>query len=151
MAHEIPTAADLIARYPAFATVAPATIDIHISDAAANGVDTSWLEDDYAPAIAALAAHNMALLSIGDHGEAATWRAQGLTNVRSGGFSASFSEKAASTAAGGGLDATPYGRSYALLLRKNKGGPRLVGGGVVPEGWGPLAQQNDGGLLPWAF
>jgi hypothetical protein len=100
MAHEVPTAADLKARYPAFADVADATVDIHIADASTTGVDTSWLEADYAPAISALAAHNMALLNIGAHGEAAGYARQGLTRIRSGSFDASFSDKAVSRASG---------------------------------------------------
>lgn len=151
MAYDVPTAADLIARYPAFATVAEATINVWITDAAATGVDTSWPEADYAPAILALAAHNMALLDIGDHGEVAGYKAQGLTSIRSGGFSANFSDKAVADAAAGGLLATPYGRAYRLILRRVKGGPRLVGGAARADGWGPLAQQNDGGILPWGY
>jgi len=149
MAHEVPTAADLIARYPAFTAVAVETIDVHIADAAATGVDTSWPEADYAPTIAMLAAHNMALLGIGDHGESAGWARQGLSEVASGNFRAKFNDRTVAAAAGGGLNATPYGRAYAKALRRVKGGPRMVGGGAAPGGWGPTAQQNDGGILPW--
>ena len=149
MAYEIPTAADLIARYPAFAAVPVETIDVHIGDAATHGVDTSWLEADYAPAITAFAAHNMALLNIGDHGEIATYKQQGLTGIRSGAFSAQFSDKAANVAASGGLDATPYGRAYKIMLQRNKGGPRLVGGGARADDWGALGYRNDGGIVPW--
>ncbi len=151
MAYDLPTAADLKARYPAFADVDDATVDVHIADAAAQGVDTTWSEGAYAPAVCAYAAHRMALLNIGDHGEVAGFKRQGLTSIRSGGFSASFGDRAAARAAAGGLDATPYGQAYKVLLRQEKGGPRVVGGGPVADPWGPLAQQNDGGILPWAF
>jgi hypothetical protein len=149
MAYQVPSAADLIARYPAFAAVAPATIDIHLADAATSGVDQSWLEADYAPAIAALAAHRMTLLGIGAHGEAANYARQGVSEIKSGGFQAKFADKHVGTAASGKLEATPYGQAYAVMLRRNKGGPRLVGAGPAVGGWGPLEQQNDGGIVPW--
>jgi hypothetical protein len=133
MAYDIPTAADLIARYPAFADVPVATIDTHIADASTQGVDTSWAEADYAPAIAAFAAHRMALLSIGDHGEVVGFARAGLTRIRSGNFDASFSERAVGRASGGELSATPYGRAYKSLLQKNKGGPRIVGRPLTPD------------------
>lgn len=148
MAYDIPAAADLIARYPAFTAVPVPTINVHIADAAASAVDQSWDETDYAPAIAAKAAHEMALLGLGDHGEAAGYAAAGVTSIRSGNFQASFSNDAVKRASGGGLDATPYGQAYKRLLRKNKGGPRLAGGGAVDYGWGPVAIQNDGQVLP---
>jgi len=150
MAYVIPTAAELIARYPAFAAVAEATINIHIADASTTGVDTSWLEDDYAPAIAALAAHNMALLNIGDHGEATSYARAGLTRIRSGAFDASFSDKHVSRAAAGGFDASPYGQAYWRLLRKNKAGPRIAMAPEPPGDWGHVAQLNNGGFTPWA-
>jgi hypothetical protein len=150
MAYEVPTAAALIARYPAFAAVAVETIDIHIADAAASGVDTSWIEGDYAPAIAALAAHNMALLGIGDHGELAGFAQAGVTRIRTGNFDAGFSERKVGAASSGGFDATTYGQRYKVLLRRSKGGPRLVGGGPVSDDWAALAQQNNGGVVPWA-
>lgn len=148
MAYTVPTAADLIARYPAFSAVPSATIDVHIGDASTQAVDTSWAETDYAAAIAAKAAHEMALLGLGEQGEAAGYAAAGVTQIRSGNFQASFSGDAVKKASGGGLDATPYGRAYKRLLRKNKGGPRLAGGGVSVDPWGPLALQNNGLLLP---
>lgn len=127
MAYTIPTPADLKARYPAFAAVADLTIQTYIDDASTQSVDTSWIEADYSLAIAAKAAHEMALVNIGSHGEAAGYAAAGLTSVRSGNFQASFAESAVGRANRGGLDATPYGRVYKRLLRRSKGGPRVVG------------------------
>ena len=128
MAYVVPTAADLIARYPAFAAVPEITINVHISDAAASGVDTSWAEGDYAPAIAALAAHTMSLVGLGAQSEAEGYARTGLTRIRSGNFDASFSEARVAAASGGGFNATMYGRQYYVLLRRNRGGPRIVTG-----------------------
>lgn len=132
MTHTIPTAADLIARYPAFALVPGATIGVYIADAATQAVDLSWTALNYGPAIAAKAAHEMALLGLGDHGEAAAQMAAGVTSVRSGNFAATFSAERAKAASGGGLDATPYGLTYRRLLRSEKGGPRVVPASAPP-------------------
>lgn len=132
MTYTTPTAAQLIAKYPAFSAVPTGTIEAHIDDAIASAVDTSWLEGDYQPAAMAKAAHEMALVSIGAHGEAAGYAAAGLTSIRSGDFQASFSADKVKAASGGELNATPYGRTYKSLLRKNKGGPRVVPGRAWP-------------------
>lgn len=145
--YETPRPQDLIARYPAFAAVPYATIAIYIRDAL-GGVDTSWEAVDYEPAISALAAHNMSLVGLGDEGDVVGYRRQGVSSLRDGAFSVSFNDKCVGAASGGTLDATPYGRAYKVILRRNKAGPRLVGGGVRADAWGPLAQQNNGIILP---
>lgn len=142
MAYTIPTAADLIARYPAFANVATGTIDVHIADASTSAVDRSWIEADYSAAIAAKAAHEMALLGLGAQSESAGYAAAGVTSIRSGNFQASFSADAVRKASGGSLDATPYGQAYKRLLKKSKGGPRVVAragfhGGPPTDGYLP--------------
>lgn len=126
MAYTIPTAANLKARYPAFAAVADATVDVYLGDAARERVDTSWIEADYAPAIMAAAAHEMALLGLVTQSETASHIAAGVTSIRSGNFQATFSADAVKRASGGGLDATPYGQAYKRFLRRNKSGPRVV-------------------------
>lgn len=128
--YDKPTPAHLIAIYPAFAAVSYLTIQTYLT-AAEQGVDESWLQPDYAPALMALAAHNMALLNIGAHGEAAGYAQAGLTRIRSGNFDASFSEAVVGKAAAGGMDATPYGRIYKTMLRRSKGGPRIAAGPAV--------------------
>ncbi len=133
MAYEIPAAATLQALYPAFADVADATLDAHIAKAAAEGVDESWLEADYQPAIMALAAHNMALLGIGKQSKAEQYARQGVVSIKSGSFTASFDADKAKAAAEGELSSTPYGQGYEQLLRKNKGGPRVLGSGSTPS------------------
>lgn len=149
MAYDVPTAATLKAKYPAFADVADATVDVHLADAAATAVDTSWREADYAPAIMAFAAHRMATLDIGAHGQVAAYARQGVTSIRSGSFSATFDADKAKAAAAGALDATPYGQEYKRLLGMNKGGPRVVAARVEtnPYGW-PFRRRNDGLIIP---
>lgn len=130
MAYETPTAAQLAARYPAFAGVLPATIDVYIADAIATAVDTSWAAGDYPLAAMAKAAHEMALLGFGDHGEVAGYMAAGVTSIKSGNFQATFSSDKAKKTGGGTLDATVYGQAYKRLLRSNRGGPRVVAQGA---------------------
>lgn len=144
MAYDVPTAAQLQAKYPAFAAVADATIDVHVGDAAATAVDTSWREADYAPAIMAFAAHRMALLGIGAHGKVADYARQGVTSLRSGSFGVSLDGDKAKASASGELDATPYGQEYKRLLGMNKGGPRVVRPRLPAGASGLLSRQNNG-------
>jgi len=148
MAYTEPTPAYLKARYPAFADVADATLQVYLDDTAAS-VDGSWPENLYAMAKAAKAAHEMASLGIGTRSEAEGWAAAGLTRIKTGNFEAAFSDAKVARASGGTLDSTPYGLIFKRLLRKAKGGPRVVGARGSGCGWGPTAQQNDGGVLPW--
>lgn len=151
MAYTIPTAAELKALYPAFAAVPDVTINAHIGRASTQAVDTTWREVDYAIAITDYAAHTMALAGLAAEDATAKYARAGVTGIRSGGFSANFSDRKVAKASGGGLDATSYGQSYKLALRRNKGGGRVIAAAIPPDGWGPTAQQNDGGILPWTF
>lgn len=126
MAHTIPTVADLVRRFPAFAVVPVSTVEMYIADAAAMAVDTSWGEANYAVAIAAKAAHEMALFGLGEQSETESYAAAGLTSIKSGNFQASFSADTVKKASAGGLDATRYGQLYKRLLRAEKAGPRVV-------------------------
>lgn len=142
MAYDIPTAADLTAFYPAFAAVNPVTITQHITRASVDAVDTSWSEASYAGAIIDYAAHTMALVGLGEQDETAKYARAGVTGIRSGNFSANFSDKKVSKSSGGTLDATPYGQSYKRALRREKGGPR-----VVPA----RSAEPIGSGYPWAY
>lgn len=119
MAYSTPTAADLQARYPAFAAVADATIDVWIAEAESD--TTSWTGDadtDRTRAVLALAAHKMA-----EQGLSTNASAQGVTSFKSGTFSASVSEVQANRT---GLDATIYGREYLALAKRHFGTPVLA-------------------------
>lgn len=121
MAYTVPSAANLKTRYPAFAAVADATVEYWIADAQ-RFVDTTWREVDYAPALMARAAHEMALGGIG----AGSGIPEGVTSFKSGSFSANISDAAAQASVKGGLQATRYGREFAAIMRRNFAGPRLV-------------------------
>lgn len=125
MAYVQPTAETLITRFPAFAGVAPATIDYWLEDARLT-VTESWLEADRAPGEMELAAHNIAKQGLGS-GSVGTGDMAGVTDFRSASFSVSFDASAVKAAAAGGYGSTSYGQDFAVRLRRNQGGPRLVG------------------------
>lgn len=125
MPYTAPTAADLKTRYPAFTPVPDATIDYWIADAG-RMVDASWFEADQKPAALSLAAHNMALSGVLPKTGAASLPA-GVTRFRSASMDVGLSDAAANRALTGGYAATPYGQEFAVMLRRNRGGPRLVG------------------------
>lgn len=128
MAYTAPTVRDLVARYPAFAAVPISTVELYLTDALAS-IDESWVEVDYIPGACALAAHNMAVLGLDTKTEVETYVAQGITRVRSGNFDLQISDAVAARVASGGYDATPYGRAFKLLRKRNRGGPRIVTAG----------------------
>ena len=122
MAYFRPTPEQLQAKYPAFADVADATIQIYLDDAP---VDESWLERDHANAIMLWAAHTMTLNGIGadEIGQAG---AAGLSRLKSGTLDVSFKESSSSS--DGGYGGTNFGRQFYALLRVNKGGTRVIAG-----------------------
>lgn len=143
MAYVIPTADQLQAKFPAFAAVPDATIDLYIADAQ---VDESWFEDDYQTAIMLWAAWAMTDFGIGTGGEISGYVGSGVSRLKSGTLDVSFSDKAS---AASGYATNVYGRAFYDLLRKNKGGPRVIRSAVGDCGWGPLGILNDGGIVPW--
>lgn len=148
MAYPVPTASALKARYPAFADVADATVNTYLGDASTTAADDSWQEADYPLAVIAFAAHRMALLGIGNHGQVASYARQGVTSLRTGGFAVSLDAEKAKAVAAGSFDATPYGQEYKRLLGANKGGPRVIGASIGWGGDGPHRRQNNGVIIP---
>jgi Protein of unknown function (DUF4054) len=123
-----PSPAHFIMRYPAFATVSPATIQFWLTDAE-RFVDTTWIEGDYAAAIMAHAAWQMAK---GGHGAglAGEGFGAGVTRFKSGAMDVTISDKVAGAAASGGVAAGIYEAEFIALRRRNFSGPRLVGCGL---------------------
>jgi len=121
---------DLVAalriRYPAFRNVETATIAYWLKDAD-RFVNDGW-GDDADPARLAYAAHQMSLN--GTPGIAAGATAQipaGVTKFKSASMDVSISDAAANRSISGGWAATTFGQDFAVMLRRNTGGPRLVG------------------------
>jgi hypothetical protein len=135
-----PSAAHLILRYPAFASVPATTIRYWLTDAE-RYVTSAWSEGDYAAGLMALAAHNMVMSGLGAEAAAVSDVPAGITRMKSGSFELQFTESAANARASGGSDASRYGQEYALLLRRNRGGPYVMPTGALPY--------NDGRIPSW--
>lgn len=116
MAYTAPTPAQFRARYPAFDALDDAVIQTWLDE---GGTETpTWAEDTRARAVMLYAAHRLA-----ESGQGTGNIAAGVTSFRSGSFSATVTDAAASRT---GFAATVYGREYMDLMRRNFGGPRLA-------------------------
>lgn len=127
MAYAQPTASDLKIRYPAFAAVADDIVEHWLTDARLTVTD-AWIEEDRARAEMALAAHNMARNGYGSAGGAVgDLAALGVESFRSASMSVSFNGDTIARTSAGGYSSTKYGADFLSYLRRNVGGPRLVG------------------------
>jgi hypothetical protein len=116
MAYSVPTLADFRTRYPAFDAVADATVEAFLDDGDAE--TAAWPDADRSRAVMLYAAHQLASQGLGTGAIVA-----GVTSFKSGTFSATLSDAAASRT---GFSATSYGRDYLDLMRRNFAGPRLA-------------------------
>lgn len=117
MAYTPATSADLKAKYPAFATVADATVDLWLAEAVTECA--GFIESDRARAEMAYAAHMMRENGLGTGGAIPV----GVTSFKSGTFSATVSDTIAGAT---GFNASIYGREYMILRRRSFAGPRLA-------------------------
>lgn len=133
MPYTIPTLSQFRTKFPTFAGVADATINMAIQEASAS-VDQSWFEVDYQPAILYLAAHILTIdgvlmdgLQLGAVGGVV---AAGLVEeAKVGDAHVKLSGSASGSGGGGsasGLASTPYGSRYRDLLRRNQPAVALV-------------------------
>lgn len=136
MAYPEPTATDLKRRYPAFAAVGDDDISYWLTDAH-RYVDQSWMEQDYAPALIAHAAYEMASRSVTGYsaGDVGGFAAAGVSEFKSGSFQAQFSDEAVKLAIAGGYASNQYGVEYLALLRRNRSGIGVTDAGAVPCGY----------------
>ncbi len=112
-----PRIAELRAMFPAFETVPDATIALWLRKADL-AVGDSWPDIDRNDGRVLWAAHNMASLGLGKGTAPA-----GVTSFKSGTFSVTMSDKAASAT---GYSSTIYGRQYLAMCARIFGGVRLV-------------------------
>ncbi|MES3042671.1 DUF4054 domain-containing protein [Sphingomonas faeni] len=131
-----PPDSDLVAklrrRYAAFRNVDAADIAYWLDDAG-RIVTEDW-GTDYEPGLLSLAAHNMSINGVpGITLSAAQQLPAGVTRFRSASMDVAVSNAAANRSVSGGYSSTIYGQEFAVMLRRNRGGPRLVGY-VEPRG-----------------
>jgi hypothetical protein len=109
VAYTIPTLSEFRALYPAFDAVADVTVDAWLVK---GDTETStWPDPDRPDAVMLFAAHKMASSGLGT-GTVAS----GVTSFKSGTFSATLSDTAASRT---GFESTSYGLDYLALRRRN--------------------------------
>lgn len=144
MPYLVPTPDDVRADFPAFANVDDAAIQRRIDRTSAT-VDESWLEADYTYARSLLTAHFLTEdgFGAGTDAELSALGLSGVSRLKSGSLDVSFKEASVADS-GGAWDGTSYGRRFAALLRRNKGGPLIAvgGGGCIGS------QATD---VPWAW
>lgn len=117
----------LRARFPAFASVPDATIAYWLKDAGLIVTD-AWDAGDFEPALLTLAAHNMALLGLDKaSGAVGSLAAMGVTSFKSASMSVNFDADTIKATNSGSYSSTKYGQLFLPYLRRNVGGPRLVG------------------------
>ena len=121
MPYEVPTAANLKARFPAFAAVADEAIVMAITEASGR-VDRTWPETDFQPAILLYAAHVLTLDGLGTSTEA---QLAGFRRLKIGSLELE-SATAAASASSSPLLQTGYGRRFAELARQVRGPAILV-------------------------
>ncbi|WP_131114294.1 DUF4054 domain-containing protein [Lichenihabitans psoromatis] len=115
-----PMAADLVSRFPAFATVPTVTLTARLAEASTR-VDQTWTSGEDGLAILLYAAHLLTLDGFGGGAEAslAAAGALGFTSFRSGQFSLERRGSERTTQVSD-LSETIYGRRFLALLRVNQ-------------------------------
>jgi Protein of unknown function (DUF4054) len=126
--YTFPTVDDFRAKFPEFADLDDAYIQILLDDAG-RAVDQTWTEGDYTNAILFLAAHYHELDLMATTASDATAEGvpagQTITSEHIGPISISYGKTGAGTSSGSGgahastLDSTVYGQRYQDLLIKN--------------------------------
>ena len=139
------------AAKPQFAAATDPTVQMYL-DMAGRLVDETWTEGDYQPATIAMACHLMTLDGLGSDAESqaiASGQAA-FQSIKSGEITLTrFRSSAAEGASfSGWLQSTACGRYFALLLRMNRGGPRVIMGGVA-VGASPYAKDHAGPSYGW--
>ena len=129
--------AGLKMRYPAFAAVDDARIQYWLTDADRFVTDGWGADAD--PARLAYAAHNLVLSNAPGIQSGTDLAAMGIptgvTKFKSASMDVQISEAAANRSLASGWDATTYGAEFAVMLRRNTGGPMLVGYVEPTCGW----------------
>lgn len=120
MSYTAPTAADLKARFPAFAAVDDAIITSALTDAARR-VDETWTEGDFAMARMLLACHSLAIDGFGASREIQT---MGFRRIKVGPLDL---ERFGSDQQAGAIGSTSYGQRFQDLARLNFPGGTVTG------------------------
>lgn len=124
MAFTAPTAADFKSRFPRFVALLDTTVDIALGEAARMVDDTWTSQADFTLGRMLYAAHILTLDGHGPGAEAQAAQAGTLDFkvMKSGALTLERFDRDEAA----GLSVTDYGRRFAELLYKNRGGPVLA-------------------------
>lgn len=151
MAYEALTPAAFKTAKPQFVDVLDATVQMYI-DMAERLVDKSWTAGDYTNAWIALTCHFMTLDGLGTDAASKGFKAGAAfyQSIRSGQLSLTRYRQQAGedTPFTDWLSQTSCGQYYALLLRLNRRGPRVITTGIYPVG-SPYAKDHPGPTYGW--
>lgn len=113
-----PTAAELKARYPAFAGISDQIVTASIGEAARFVNGDQWVEDDIPYAIINLAAHYLVTEDAANDG-AASKKARQVISEGLGDARVTYSQEMGGT---GDLNSTIYGRRFMRVQKANLAG-----------------------------
>lgn len=135
MAYTAPTPATFKIRYPAFVDTDDATIQYWLTDAeriVGAPADSEWATSAAPIAVMLYAAHELTKQGLPGTGGAS--EPAGITSLRSGALTIAFSDDAAKASLSGWYDSTSYGREFAAMLKRQRGGIRLTTPGTPDYG-----------------
>lgn len=116
-----PTYQEFIVAYPEFEDVDQPVV-LRALAVGGRNVDDSWIEADFAPAIMLYAAHVLTFgqnaIDSGGSGARIVSESLGPISVQYERIGTQFDENY--------LGTTSYGIEYTVLLRQNRGGPRVI-------------------------
>jgi hypothetical protein len=143
-----PTPANFKARYVWAASVADATVQMYLDEAAADlGPESCW-GAAWPRAVMLLAAHRMTVDGLNPNAQGAALAAGGMQSVRSGTLSLTVADWASS----GGYGSTQYGQELLALGKRYRGaGPMVVGGSGAGGGTSGYAKDAPLAGLPSGY
>lgn len=125
MAYVPPTPASFKLRYPEFASVDDALVQLVLDEAIAD-VGETWLEKDRARAQMLLAAHNLSLMPAANAVAGGTVNAGAVKRRKVGDVETEFAGSGGSSTTHAGFGASTYGQEYYRLMRLNFPSPLVV-------------------------
>ena len=114
MAYDAPTASDLKAAFPAFATVADPAINAALAEAGGRA-DASWPDADRRLGVMLFAAHTLTLGGLGSSNEA---QFGAFKRLKIGSLELEKAASGADRALPGSLHSTSFGTRYAALVAR---------------------------------
>lgn len=131
MAYVDPTPAQIKARWPQFAAVPDATIQVWINTAKQT-IDHTWCEDSYTYAVELLTAHYLVMNGLGTGAEAEANAAgmSGFSTIKSGQLTLTRGSASWADGVEAPWNTTPFGAEFYWIMRRCK---PAIAVGVAPD------------------